>query len=328
MRQRFFGYLGLPVIQVVIVGGCIMALLTGCSSRLRTTIVSGHVAQNVQAAQVQSEPMVVEELVPQPIQEVESLVSPTIDIPVEEPARPVARREPVTEIFATSKTSAASAETSLPSDLVSASLAESISSSVPQVMEPSRQSSSTGVPPISFEPELPAVPTLQHESDAPAVQEDPIPSDSESQIGAQSEPEPVAEKEPMLMAKVVPQEPDQMELATEALEAALSDIYFDYDQFAIREDAGRLLKTNAQLLSAKFAESNIVIEGHCDERGTQSYNMVLGERRAKAAKHFLQDLGVPEENIQVVSYGKEKPFCTEQSQACWQKNRRGHFVIK
>ena len=117
-------------------------------------------------------------------------------------------------------------------------------------------------------------------------------------------------------------------MSKEALEELLSDIYFDYDQFAIRDDAEVLLKSNARLLLEKFTEAKIVVEGHCDERGTQSYNMVLGERRAMAVQHFLLDLGVPAENLQVVSYGKDKPFCTEQTEVCWQDNRRGHFVIK
>ena len=332
MRQQDRRYFGRQVIQIVIAGGCVIALLAGCSSRLRTTVVSSDSTQKTEFAQVQAEPMVVEELVLQPIQEVESQVIPTIDIPVEEPARPVARREPVTEIFSTSKTAASPVESVLPSELESVPQSKPINSFMPQVITPSGQGSSTVVPPISFEPEPPALPTFRHDSVAPITQEDPITSDSASQIAAQADApldaEPQAEKEPMLVAKVVPKEPEQTGISTKALEAALSDIYFDYDQFAIREDASALLKANAQLLSEQFAEKRIVIEGHCDERGTQSYNMVLGERRAKAVKYFLQDLGVPAENLQVVSYGKEKPFCTEQSEDCWQENRRGHFVIK
>jgi peptidoglycan-associated lipoprotein len=71
-----------------------------------------------------------------------------------------------------------------------------------------------------------------------------------------------------------------------------------------------------------------VIEGHCDERGTESYNMVLGERRANAVKEFLVDLGVPGDKLEVMSYGKEKPFCSDQNEQCWQENRRGHFVLR
>ena len=332
MRQRSWRYWGRQVIQIVMVSGCVMTLLTGCSSRLRTTIVSAHGAQSAQVAQVKSEPMVVEEIVAEPIQEVETLEVQAIDIPIEEPARAVVRPKSVTEIFATPKSSVASVESFSPSESVSSPVSEPKASSVPQGSEPSMQGRVSVVPPISFEPELPALPTLRQDSVAQVVQEDPRQSDLKSQVEARAdvplEPESLAEKEPMLVAKVVPQEPEQMEIPTKVLEAALSDIYFDYDQFAIREDASTLLKANARLLSEQFAEKHIVIEGHCDQRGTQSYNMVLGERRAKAVKHFLQDLGVPVENLQVVSYGKEKPFCTEQSEDCWQENRRGHFVIK
>lgn len=333
MRQHERRYFGRQVIQIVMIGGCVIALLAGCSSRLRTTIVSSDSAQKTQFAQVQSEPMVVEELAPQPIQEVGSQTVPIIDIPVEEPARPIARPEPVTEIFSTSKTPVSPVESILPSEPESAPLGEATTSFVPQAITSSGQGDSTVVPSISFEPEPPALPTFRHDSAVPVVKDGPIQSDSESQIEAQADAPPInaeaqVEKEPMLVAKVVPQEPEQIGISTKALETALSDIYFDYDQFAIREDASALLKANADLLSEQFAEKRIVIEGHCDERGTQSYNMVLGERRAKAVKRFLQDLGVPAENLQVVSYGKEKPFCTEQSEDCWQENRRGHFVIK
>ena len=126
----------------------------------------------------------------------------------------------------------------------------------------------------------------------------------------------------------MPQEPEKVEITTETLEEALSDIYFDYDRFSIREDAIPRLKANVQLLTSELAEKNIVIEGHCDERGTQSYNMVLGEARANAAKTFLENLGISADKLQVVSYGKDKPFCREQTEECWQENRRGHFVIK
>jgi peptidoglycan-associated lipoprotein len=72
----------------------------------------------------------------------------------------------------------------------------------------------------------------------------------------------------------------------------------------------------------------VLIEGHCDERGTLAYNLVLGERRAQSVKRYLQELGVPPSQLQIVSYGKERPFCTEHRETCWQQNRRGHFVVK
>ena len=194
-------------------------------------------------------------------------------------------------------------------------------SSSPVVSEPSLQRPMPGIPPISFKPEMPALPRKSDDEGSPTSQivaQDPIPS----------EPELPAEKEPIQVAKVMPQKPEEVEIMTETLEAALSDVYFDYDRFAIRDDAMQLLKANAKLLSEKLPEANIVIEGHCDERGTQSYNMVLGEARANAVKTFLEDLGISGDKLEVVSYGKDKPFCKEQSEECWQENRRGHFVIK
>ncbi|WP_455246119.1 peptidoglycan-associated lipoprotein Pal [Petrachloros mirabilis] len=106
--------------------------------------------------------------------------------------------------------------------------------------------------------------------------------------------------------------------------AELSDIYFDFDQAAIRDDAQSVLEANAGILRST-PETKLVIEGHCDERGTGAYNIVLGERRAQSVKRYLEDLGVDSSRIQVTSYGKERPFCTEHSEECWQSNRRAHF---
>ena len=276
MAQWRMGSLALERVKVVLVIGCVIGLLTGCSSQLRTTIVSGSEVPKVQVTQLEPGQLIVEEVVVSPIQR-ERPAAASIDIPLEEPMRPVIQQEVASEIFSTSRTPDVPSEISAPFESVPA----------------------TGIPPVAFEPELPGLPTLHPD-----------------------------EVSPMQLAKVMPQKLATVEITTETLEVALSDIYFDYDQFAIREDAAELLEINAQLFAAKLAEKNIVIEGHCDERGTQSYNMVLGGRRARAVKHFLQDLGVPAENLQVVSYGKDKPFCLEQTEACWQENRRGHFVIK
>jgi peptidoglycan-associated lipoprotein len=89
-------------------------------------------------------------------------------------------------------------------------------------------------------------------------------------------------------------------------------------------DAQSVLEANAGVLKSQSGEK-ILLEGHCDERGTGAYNLVLGERRAKAAAQYLRDLGVPSSQMQITSYGKERPFCTEHSEACWQSNRRAHF---
>ena len=106
----------------------------------------------------------------------------------------------------------------------------------------------------------------------------------------------------------------------------VGDIYFDFDRYHIRKDAQPVLEGNARWLRIETGKS-VVIEGHCDERGTLAYNLVLGEKRARSAKHFLEDLGVPASRIQTTSYGEVKPFCKEHNEGCWQQNRRAHFVV-
>lgn len=115
---------------------------------------------------------------------------------------------------------------------------------------------------------------------------------------------------------------------TKRLHARLAHVFFDFDQYSIRPDAVSVLEKNAELLNNKFKHSSVLIEGHCDERGTVEYNMELGKRRAQAVKDYLADLGVNESRILIVSYGKERPFCRESKPKCWQQNRRGHFVLQ
>jgi peptidoglycan-associated lipoprotein len=109
----------------------------------------------------------------------------------------------------------------------------------------------------------------------------------------------------------------------------VQDAFFDYDKTDIRSDARDVLTRNASALKAilsEFPNASIVIEGHCDERGSAEYNLGLGDRRASAAKEFLQQLGVPADRLKTVSYGKERPQCTDASETCYQKNRRAHFA--
>lgn len=108
----------------------------------------------------------------------------------------------------------------------------------------------------------------------------------------------------------------------------LRHVYFDFDKYVIRHESISALEWNAHLLTAKYPQSGVLIEGHCDERGTSEYNLVLGERRAKAVKNYLVDLGVLSWRIQIVSYGKERPSCHESEESCWQKNRRGHLLLQ
>ena len=109
-------------------------------------------------------------------------------------------------------------------------------------------------------------------------------------------------------------------------EHPLSDAFFDYDQNILRDDARRVLQQDAQWL-ARWPQTIVRIDGHCDERGTAEYNLALGDRRADAVKAYLTSLGVRPDRIQTRSFGKEAPFCQESGESCWSQNRRGHFVI-
>ena len=106
----------------------------------------------------------------------------------------------------------------------------------------------------------------------------------------------------------------------------LGDVFFDYDQFELRQDARDRLAQNAKFLTS-HPEFVLTIEGHADERGTNDYNLALGEKRANAAREYLSTLGVGAERLRTVSYGEERPFCGESSESCWQQNRRAHFTI-
>jgi peptidoglycan-associated lipoprotein len=103
------------------------------------------------------------------------------------------------------------------------------------------------------------------------------------------------------------------------------DAYFDLDKADIRPDARAALSKTADFLK-NYPRFKVAIEGHCDERGSTEYNLGLGDRRATAVKQYLVSLGIAADRISTVSYGKEKPICMESNEACWQQNRRGHFV--
>ncbi len=103
------------------------------------------------------------------------------------------------------------------------------------------------------------------------------------------------------------------------------DAYFDLDKADIRPDARDAIGKTAEFLR-NYPQVKVTVEGHCDERGSTEYNLGLGDRRASAVKQYLVSLGISADRITTVSYGKEKPFCMEASEACYQQNRRGHFV--
>jgi len=112
----------------------------------------------------------------------------------------------------------------------------------------------------------------------------------------------------------------------EKAKQALKDILFDYDQYAIRDDARPVLDNIASFLKNN-KNLNVVIEGHCDENGTDDYNLALGEKRAKATRDYLVSLGISSARMITITYGEEKPLCTQHDESCWQINRRAHFGV-
>ncbi len=172
---------------------------------------------------------------------------------------------------------------------------------------------------VAPEPE-PFMPEPEPEM-APLMEEAQVP-EPEPEVAFEPQPMeemPMEPEPPMIVEEVTPEPMPPPEPLN------LGDIYFDFDRFSIRGDAQMALEANARQLRDDENWS-LTIEGHCDERGTVAYNLVLGERRAEAVKQYLQDLGVPGWKINIVSYGKEKPFCQDHNEDCWQENRRAHFV--
>jgi peptidoglycan-associated lipoprotein len=106
----------------------------------------------------------------------------------------------------------------------------------------------------------------------------------------------------------------------------LSDIHFGYNEYTIQQQDGSVLRSNASWLQ-KNPNSRVQVEGHCDERGSEEYNMALGAKRAQSAKDYLETLGIPGNRISTISYGKELPICTDHDESCWSQNRRDHFAV-
>jgi len=141
-------------------------------------------------------------------------------------------------------------------------------------------------------------------------------------------------------AKQVPSKPTPTKTQASSLEALqkgtlgkgaeqgpLSDINFDFDRYDLSIGARDILKGHAAWLKANSL-AKVQVEGHCDERGTNEYNLALGAKRAESVNRYLIDLGVSPDRLSTISYGEELPMCKEQSEACWAKNRRGHFVVR
>jgi peptidoglycan-associated lipoprotein len=109
----------------------------------------------------------------------------------------------------------------------------------------------------------------------------------------------------------------------------IQDAYFDYNKHTLRPDAETALRSDAQTLSElirQYPDFKLTVEGHCDERGSEEYNMALGDARAKQTKEYLATMGLPGDQLRTISYGKEHPVCSDHDEDCWQKNRRAHLT--
>jgi len=147
-----------------------------------------------------------------------------------------------------------------------------------------------------------------------------------SGVGMDTRSVTVEVRNPPPAPKTPPQTPQS---GPDLLRREAQDIYFDYDMSELREDSRQALNADADLLKRIFASDpgfNVVIEGHADERGSAEYNIGLGDRRATITKNFLVQLGVPANRLRTISFGKERPVCTEQNETCYQRNRRAHLA--
>ena len=144
--------------------------------------------------------------------------------------------------------------------------------------------------------------------------------------------EPPTEVEPRTQGEVADQTPDPLAGDIVAVNeyvtrnGLLGDVYFDYDKADLTEEARERLAKNSEWLRA-HPEFQVRIEGHCDERGTNEYTLALGERRAAAAMGYITSLGASAGSLTTLSYGEERPQCTESDEGCWSRNRRAHFLI-
>lgn len=154
------------------------------------------------------------------------------------------------------------------------------------------------------------------------VKKDETPAPAAPEVTAPA-PAPAPAPVPVAQEPVVKEEPAP---AAEEAVQPFETIYFDFDSYVLRKDARDLLAKNAQWMM-KNPASKVRLEGHCDERGSDEYNLALGEKRAKAALSYLLTLGVSQENLSTISYGKEKPADQGHDEAAWAKNRRVEFVI-
>ena len=162
---------------------------------------------------------------------------------------------------------------------------------------------------------------------SPAATDNPEPASSATQAaGAQGEPRKgIGESTTPSTPPSSLEAQRRGESTSTPASSPLKEVYFDFDKYDLRPDVRETLKANADWLRANPAV-RVEIEGHCDERGTNEYNLALGAKRAQASKDYLVTLGVSAERLSTISYGEELPVCREHTEDCWQKNRRARFV--
>jgi peptidoglycan-associated lipoprotein len=165
----------------------------------------------------------------------------------------------------------------------------------------------------------PATTAASAATPAPAAAPSPAPAPAPSAPSPAPAPPAPAAAAPATAPRPVPKEFMAV--------AALKEVYFDFDKYDIRPEDAKTLDANATWLKSN-GENLVLIEGHCDERGTNEYNLALGERRAKATMNYLVSQGIQANRITIISYGEERPVCTEKTEACWAKNRRANFLVK
>lgn len=160
---------------------------------------------------------------------------------------------------------------------------------------------------------------------APTVAAAPAP---ESRITPKVAAAKAAPRQPVQSPRPATMTPQERATLNERL-ARLEDALFDYDKATIRSDATTVLKDDVGVIHdilANYPSQKLVIEGNADERGSSEYNLALGDKRARAAEEFLTTMGIPDIQLTVISYGKDHPVCTDQTETCWQKNRRAHIT--
>lgn len=157
--------------------------------------------------------------------------------------------------------------------------------------------------------------------------EEPVVAPAQTEAPKVEAAQPEAPAAPVEAPKVVETPKVEEAQPAAAVETAFETAYFDFDKSDLRQDARDTLSKNADIMLKTKTDVTVKIEGHCDERGSNEYNLALGERRAKSALQYLLTLGVPANRLSTVSYGEEKPAVQESTEDAWAKNRRTEFVI-